>query len=39
MRVSLSATPVEKAGRYDDHDTPAFVARGGHNPQWVWPAP
>jgi hypothetical protein len=27
-RFRLSATPVEKAGRYDDHDTPAFVVRG-----------
>jgi hypothetical protein len=27
-RFRLSATPVEKEGRYDDHDTPAFVARG-----------
>jgi hypothetical protein len=27
-RFRLSATPVERAGRYDDHDTPAFVVRG-----------
>jgi hypothetical protein len=27
-RVRLSATPVEREGRYDDHDAPAFVLRG-----------
>ena len=27
-RSRLSATPVEKHGRYDDHDAPAFVVRG-----------
>jgi hypothetical protein len=27
-RSRLSATPVEKDGRYDDHDAPAFVVRG-----------
>jgi len=26
-RTRLSATPVERAGRYDDHDAPAFVVR------------
>jgi hypothetical protein len=27
-RFPLSATPVEAAGTYDDHDAPAFVVRG-----------
>jgi hypothetical protein len=27
-RVRLSATAVERTGRYDDHDAPAFVERG-----------
>ena len=27
-RFRLSASPVERAGRYDDHDAPAFVVRG-----------
>jgi hypothetical protein len=27
-RSRLSATPVEREGRYDDHDAPAFVVRG-----------
>src|SRR5437867_4882254 len=35
-RFSLSATPVEKAGRYDDHDTPAFVVRGDGRLVAVW---
>jgi hypothetical protein len=35
-RFRLSATPVEKPGRYDDHDTPAFVARGDGRLLAVW---
>jgi hypothetical protein len=35
-RFRLSATPVEKAGRYDDHDTPAFVVRGDGRLVSVW---
>ena len=35
-RFTLSATPVEKPGRYDDHDTPAFVARGDGRLVAVW---
>jgi hypothetical protein len=35
-RFRLSATPVEKAGRYDDHDTPAFVVRGDGRLLAVW---
>ena len=35
-RYRLSATPVEKAGRYDDHDTPAFVVRGDARLVAVW---
>ena len=35
-RFPLSATPVEKPGRYDDHDTPAFVARGDGRLLAVW---
>src|SRR5436309_6869901 len=35
-RFSLSATPVEKAARYDDHDTPAFVVRGDGRLVAVW---
>ena len=35
-RFRLSATPVEKAGRYDDHDTPAFVVRGDGRLVAVW---
>ena len=27
-RSRLSASPVEREGRYDDHDAPAFVVRG-----------
>lgn len=35
-RFRLSATPVERAGRYDDHDTPAFVVRGDGRLVAVW---
>lgn len=35
-RFRLSATPVEKAERYDDHDTPAFVLRGDGRLVAVW---
>jgi hypothetical protein len=35
-RFRLSATPVERAGRYDDHDTPAFVVRGDGRLLAVW---
>ena len=35
-RFRLSATPVERAGRYDDHDVPAFVARGDSRLVAVW---
>jgi len=35
-RFRLSATPVELAGRYDDHDTPAFVVRGDGRLVAVW---
>jgi hypothetical protein len=35
-RFRLSATPVEKPGRYDDHDTPAFVVRGDGRLVAVW---
>jgi hypothetical protein len=35
-RFHLSATPVERAGRYDDHDTPAFVVRGDGRLVAVW---
>jgi hypothetical protein len=32
----LSATPIEKPGRYDDHDTPAFALRGDGRLVAVW---
>jgi hypothetical protein len=35
-RFRLSATRVEQAGRYDDHDTPAFVVRGDGRLVAVW---
>ncbi|HEY2945716.1 MAG TPA: BNR-4 repeat-containing protein, partial [Vicinamibacteria bacterium] len=35
-RFRLSAKPVEKAGRYDDHDAPAFVVRGDGRLLAVW---
>lgn len=35
-RSRLSATPLERAGRYDDHDTPAFVLRGDGRLLAVW---
>ena len=35
-RFRLSAAPVEKAGRYDDHDTPAFAVRGDGRLLAVW---
>ncbi len=35
-RFRLSATPVERAGRYDDHDTPAFAVRGDGRLVAVW---
>src|SRR5688500_10736007 len=35
-RFRLSATPVEKPPRYDDHDTPAFVVRGDGRLVAVW---
>jgi hypothetical protein len=35
-RFRLSATPLEKPGRYDDHDTPAFVVRGDGRILAVW---
>jgi hypothetical protein len=35
-RFTLSATPVEKPGRYDDHDTPAFVVRADGRLVAVW---
>jgi len=35
-RFRLSATPVEKAGRFDDHDAPAFVVRGDGRLLAVW---
>jgi hypothetical protein len=35
-RFRLSATPVERSGRYDDHDTPAFVVRGDGRLVAVW---
>ncbi len=35
-RFRLSATPVERAGRYDDHDVAAFVARGDSRLVAVW---
>ena len=35
-RFRLSATPVERSGRYDDHDTPAFAVRGDGRLVAVW---
>ena len=35
-RFRLSATPVEKAGAYDDHDAPAFAVRGDGRLLAVW---
>ena len=35
-RFRLNATPVERAGVYDDHDTPAFVVRGDGRLLAVW---
>jgi len=35
-RFRLSATAVERAGRHDDHDTPAFVVRGDGRLVAVW---
>ena len=35
-RFRLSAMPVEKPGRYDDHDTPAFGERGDGRLVAVW---
>jgi len=35
-RFRLSATPLERAGRYDDHDTAAFVARDDGRLVAVW---
>ncbi len=35
-RFRLSATPVEKAGAYDDHDAPAFVVRSDGRLLGVW---
>jgi hypothetical protein len=35
-RFRLSTKPVEKAGRYDDHDAPAFVVRGDGRLLAVW---
>jgi putative BNR repeat neuraminidase len=35
-RFRLGATAVEKADAYDDHDTPAFVARGDGRLLAVW---
>ena len=35
-RTRLSATPVEKEGRYDDHDAAAFVVRGDGRLLAVW---
>ncbi len=35
-RFRLSATPVERAERYDDHDTPAFVVRRDGRLVAVW---
>jgi hypothetical protein len=37
-RFRLGATAVEKPGAYDDHDTPAFVARGDGRLLAVWAA-
>ena len=35
-RFRLSATPVEKAGAYDDHGAPAFAVRGDGRLLAVW---
>ena len=35
-RFRLSATPVEREGRYDDHDAPAFVVRGDGRILGAW---
>ena len=35
-RFRLSATSVEKAGRYDDHDTPVLAVRGDGRLVAVW---
>lgn len=35
-RFRLSASPVERPGRYDDHDAPAFVVRGDGRLLAVW---
>ena len=36
IRFRLSATPVERPGRYDDHDTPALAVRGDGRLLAVW---
>jgi hypothetical protein len=35
-RARLSATPVEREGRYDEHDAPAFALRGDGRLLAVW---